>query len=39
MIVRFSAPQLCVSWAIVNGGRKLAPAVAWYFLREKNTRS
>lgn len=32
MIVRFSAPQLCVSWAIVNGGRKLAPAVAWYFL-------
>lgn len=33
MIVRFPVPQTCVSWAIVNGGRKLAPAVAWYFLQ------
>lgn len=32
MVVRFPEPQVCLSWAVVNGGRKLAPAVAWYFL-------
>jgi adenosylcobinamide amidohydrolase len=33
MVVRFSEPRMCVSWAIINGGRKIAPAVAWYFLQ------
>ncbi|HYI96088.1 MAG TPA: adenosylcobinamide amidohydrolase [Bryobacteraceae bacterium] len=32
MVVRFPTPQVCVSWAIVNGGRVVAPAVAWYFI-------
>ena len=26
---------MCVSWAIVNGGRRIAPAVAWYFLKQE----
>jgi adenosylcobinamide amidohydrolase len=33
MTVRFPEPRMCVSWAIVNGGRRVAPAVAWYFIQ------
>ena len=33
MIVRFPQPRVCWSWAIVNGGRVVAPAVAWYFIQ------
>jgi adenosylcobinamide amidohydrolase len=33
MIVRFPQPCVCWSWAIVNGGRVVAPAVAWYFIQ------
>lgn len=33
MIVRFAEPRVCWSWAIVNGGRVVAPAVAWYFIQ------
>ena len=32
MVVRFPTPQVCVSWAIVNGGRTVASSVAWYFI-------
>jgi adenosylcobinamide amidohydrolase len=32
MIARFAEPRVCWSWAIVNGSRHVAPAVAWYFL-------
>jgi adenosylcobinamide amidohydrolase len=33
MIVRFPEPRACWSWAIVNGGRVVAPTVAWYFIQ------
>jgi adenosylcobinamide amidohydrolase len=33
MIVRFPQPRVCWSWAIVNGGRVVAPSVAWYFIQ------
>ena len=33
MFVRFPQPHVCWSWAIVNGGRVVAPAVAWYFIQ------
>jgi adenosylcobinamide amidohydrolase len=34
MILRFPRPCVCWSWAIVNGGQVVAPAVAWYFIQE-----
>lgn len=35
MVVRFDAPQMCLSWAVLNGGRRLASAVAWYFVQRE----
>ena len=32
LIVHFVDPQICLSWAAVNGGRVETSAVAWYFL-------
>ena len=32
LVVHFSEPQVCLSWAAVNGGKVQTPTVAWYYL-------
>ncbi len=38
LVVRLPVPHAVLSWAIVNGGRRTASAVAWHEVRESELR-
>jgi len=38
LVVRFPVPHAVLSWAIVNGGRRTATAVAWHEVRDAELR-
>jgi adenosylcobinamide amidohydrolase len=38
LVVRLPGPHVVLSWAIVNGGRRTASAVAWHEVRESELR-